>query len=75
MTCVTIGKNTHARMYGVVGLHGSQTFYKILICVNDLLFILFYETLFSAQEIYRSSGKFELLERLLPKLKQSNHRV
>ena len=29
----------------------------------------------SGPDIYRSSGKFELLDRILPKLKESGHRV
>ncbi|KAH9515427.1 Transcription activator BRG1 [Bulinus truncatus] len=29
----------------------------------------------SGPELYRSSGKFELLDRILPKLKQTNHKV
>ncbi|KAF5276830.1 hypothetical protein FQA39_LY06382 [Lamprigera yunnana] len=29
----------------------------------------------SGPDIYRASGKFELLDRILPKLKQTNHRV
>jgi len=29
----------------------------------------------SGRDLYRSSGKFELLDRILPKLKQLNHRV
>ncbi len=29
----------------------------------------------SGPDVYRSSGKFELLDRILPKMKESGHRV
>lgn len=38
-----------------------------------LLFYLF--ILISRPDIYRASGKFELLDRILPKLNTTNHRV
>lgn len=31
--------------------------------------------LFNRAELYRASGKFELLDRILPKLRATNHRV
>lgn len=31
--------------------------------------------LFNSAELYRASGKFELLDRILPKLRATNHRV
>lgn len=35
----------------------------------------FKKTSYVSAELYRSSGKFELLDRILPKLKASGHRV
>jgi SWI/SNF-related matrix-associated actin-dependent regulator of chromatin subfamily A protein 2/4 len=34
-----------------------------------------WNTYFSRSDLYRASGKFELLDRILPKLKATNHRV
>lgn len=31
--------------------------------------------LFSRPDLYRASGKFELLDRILPKLRATNHKV
>lgn len=39
---------------------------------KDLWYVLF---LSNSSELYRASGKFELLDRILPKLQATNHRV
>ena len=40
---------------------------------NHNVVILFF--VFNRADLYRASGKFELLDRMLPKLKALNHRV
>lgn len=42
-------------------------------CLLILAFTVLF--LFNRAELYRASGKFELLDRILPKLRATNHRV
>lgn len=38
-------------------------------------FWVFFNHLLSRPDLYRASGKFELLDRILPKLRATNHKV
>lgn len=44
-------------------------------CNHPYMFLKNYDELCYTDWIYRSSGKFELLDRILPKLKEFQHRV
>lgn len=44
-------------------------------CNHPYMFLKNYDELCYSDWIFRSSGKFELLDRILPKLKAFNHRV
>lgn len=44
-------------------------------CNHPFMFLNNYEDLITNDFIFRSSGKFELLDRILPKLIAFNHRI
>ncbi len=44
-------------------------------CNHPYMFLKNYDDICFHDWIFRSSGKFELLDRILPKLKEFNHRV
>ncbi|CAJ1925279.1 unnamed protein product [Sphenostylis stenocarpa] len=69
---------------GRVGLHNGSGKSKSLqnltmqlrkCCNHPYLFVGDYDIYKHKEEIVRSSGKFELLDRLLPKLRRAGHRV
>lgn len=41
----------------------------------DIVFLFFFLFFPDSPDLYRASGKFELLDRILPKLQATNHRV
>ena len=49
--------------FGTPKIHDTKSKYKVM-----LLFV-------ASPELYRVSGKFELLDRMLPKFQQTNHKV
>lgn len=42
---------------------------------NTNAFLCNYVVLFVSPDLYRASGKFEVLDRILPKLRATNHKV
>ena len=44
-------------------------------CNHPYMFLKSYEDMCYHDWIFRSSGKFELIDRILPKLREFNHRV
>jgi len=62
------------------GKSGSQALQNLMmqlrkICNHPYLFMLNMDHNKVNDEIWRSSGKFELLDRILPKLLNSKHRI
>ena len=45
-----------------------------LLVVPPLLVVICFCFLSTSHDLYRASGKFELLERIFPKLKRANHK-
>ncbi len=54
-------------MVFVMGMKKNYFYFCFLKHIKNLFF--------SRSDLYRASGKFELLDRILPKLKATNHRV
>lgn len=45
------------------------------VCNHPYLFLNYFDRDYYSDEIWRMSGKFELLERIIPKLIKFNHRL
>lgn len=50
-------------------------FSKIFLFYSTIITVDFKLNNFLSKDLYRVSGKFELLDRVLPKLKASGHRI
>uniref|UniRef100_A0A1I7WM49 Helicase C-terminal domain-containing protein n=1 Tax=Heterorhabditis bacteriophora TaxID=37862 RepID=A0A1I7WM49_HETBA len=76
----TTGEKVSLSMCVTISMQYSGFFYStckrdFLLIVNSNLVDVIHVVLSGKQELYRVAGKLELLDRILPKLKTSGHRV